>query len=178
VNVKTPLTLLVLVLILAGAVFYGWRSVGASASSASPAPTRTTSTGPKCTKVKHLKKGQRVRAADVVVNVFNAGHRTGLASDIMSKLARRGFRQGIVANAPGNVAATNVTIATPTKQAPEVRLVAHQFQRPIAYRRHDMGAGVDVVLGNGFQGMAAHAKPFLVVQRSGHTCVDNSSATP
>jgi hypothetical protein len=178
VNVKTPLTLLVLVLILAGAVFYGWRSVMASPSSASTSPTHPKPTGPTCTKVKHLAKGQRVRAADVVVNVYNAGHRPGLAADTMSKLARRGFRQGTVANAPGNVAATNVTIATRTRRAPEVRLVAQQFQRPIAYRRHDLGAGVDVVLGNGFQGLAAHAKPFLAVRRPARTCANNSSATP
>jgi uncharacterized membrane protein len=178
VNVKTPLTLLVLALILAGAVFYGWRSVVASASSTSTSPSPTPHTRPRCTKVKHLVKGQRVRAADVVVNVYNAGHRTGLASDTMSKLARRGFRQGLVGNAPAKVTATNVTISTRTKRSPEVRLVAHQFHPPIAYRRRDMGAGVDVVLGNGFRGLAAHAKPFLVVRRSVSTCANNSSATP
>ncbi len=179
VNVKTPLTLLVLVLILAGAVLYGWQSLAASTSSSvGAALSSPTPTGPTCTKVKHLVKGQRVRAVDVVVNVYNSGNITGLASATMSRLTQRGFRQGIVADAPRNISATNVTLLTKTRRAPEVRLVSQQFHKPINYRRHDLGAGIDVVLGNGFHGLAAHAKPFLVVQKSVRTCARTSSATP
>jgi hypothetical protein len=176
VSWKTPVTLLVLLLVLLGAAFYGWRSVVA------PAPSDSTSAStidqPACTKHSSIRKGQRIFAADVVVNVYNAGSVPGLAAATSSRLTDKGFRPGVVADAPSHVSASNVTILSNSGHSPEVRLVAKQFKGSVVIRKHDLGAGIDVVLGNKFQAVDPKSKAFLVVHKAVRTCVRAGSATP
>lgn len=164
-NWKTPVTLVVLLVILLGSAYYGWQAVTETATSATPTTPTTT---PKTTKCKHTttRKAQRVQATDIVVNVYNAGSVSGLASATSSDLSAKGFQSGEVTDAPAGVQATNVTILAKATRSPEVRLVANQFEGPVAFRKDDIGPGVDVVVGDAFQAVDAQAKPFLVLRKT------------
>jgi LytR cell envelope-related transcriptional attenuator len=170
---RTPITLLVLLLILLGSAYYGWQSVTAPA--ASDASTATTKPPVPCTKQVHVRKSRRVQAKHIVVNVYNAGVISGLAGSTSSKLASKGFRPGEVADAPAGIQATNVTVLSNTVHAPEVRLVAKQFVGRVAIRHGDLAPGVDVVVGNAFKAVDPHAKTVLVVRKKVHSCVRGSS---
>ena len=91
----TAVTLLVLVGILALGLFVGFRELFAPLpGDEDESAAETTST---C-EPQEIQPGQRLRPRDVLVNVFNAGDRAGLASQTMDTLTRRGFRPGEVAN--------------------------------------------------------------------------------
>lgn len=174
---KTPVTLLVLLLVLLGAAFYGWRSVVASTTSGNTTSSPTVGQQP-CTKHKQIRKGQRIFAADIVVNVYNAGSIPGLAAATSIRLTDQGFRPGVIADAPRRISAKNVTILSNTRRSPEVRLVAKQFKGRVVIRKDDLGAGIDVILGDKFQAVDRQAKPFLVVRKTLRTCVAANAATP
>ncbi len=176
-NWKTPITLLVLLLLLGGAAYYGWHAV-ATPTVSTGTLTSPTQGEPTCLKHKHVTKGQRIVAKDIAVNVYNAGSVPGLAAATSGRLSDNGFQAGLIADAPAHVAAKNVTILSDTGRSPEVRLVAKQFNGPVVVRKKDLGAGVDVVLGDKFQSVDSHAKPYLVVHKTLRTCVTASTATP
>lgn len=174
---KTPVTLLVLLLILLGSAYYGWQGVTAPATT-DAATTPTTTPSATCSKQTHSRKSRRVQAKHIVVNVFNAGVITGLAGSTSRSLASKGFRPGEVTDAPAGVKATNVTVLSKTVHSPEVQLVANQFVGRVAIRHGDLAPGVDVVVGNAFKAVDPHTKTALVVRKKVRSCVPASSATP
>jgi LytR cell envelope-related transcriptional attenuator len=175
VSWKTPITLVLLLLILLGAAYYGWQSVTAPAASDTTTPQTPTTKAP-CTKHTHIRKGQRIRASHIVVNVYNAGSITGLAGATSSNLAAKGFRAGQVTDAPARIHATNVAILTKAVHSPVVRLVASQFKGPVVIRKDNLGPGIDVVVGDSFQAVDPRAKSFLVVRKKVHTCASTHGA--
>jgi hypothetical protein len=167
-HVTTAITLLVLVGILVVGVVIGVDKLFAPVPSteepvASPSPT--------CT-VRTVRKGQRVAPRQVQVSVFNGGDRAGLAGKTMRALSRRGFRQGGVGNAPEGVRVRRAQVWTTLRNDDGARLVALQFGRktPVRFTRRDLGPGVDVVIGDGFDKLAK-GKRFVVVRRSSSVCV-------
>jgi hypothetical protein len=169
-TVTTAVTLVVLLLILAAGVLVGVRALLAPVGQhASPTPDCSTTS---------LLKGQRVRAGQVEVSVFNAGSRAGLADLTMSRLVARGFSQGDVGNAPSGAKVRTVQVWSTRANDASARLVARQFGPAVRVRRvnRDLGAGVDVVVGDGFRSLAK-APRALVVRHSQSACLPSAGAS-
>src|SRR3954463_14231225 len=83
---QTPITLVVLLGILAGGAWWGWNSL-----------TRSTAE-PNC--VVQKPPNSRLVPKQVVVNVYNGGAKAGTAARTAAELKRRGFNIGRVANEP------------------------------------------------------------------------------
>jgi hypothetical protein len=165
-HVTTGITLLVLICILAAGAWVGTQSLLAplpSENSAEPTPSCAT---------KSLRKGQRISTRQVVVSVYNAGTRAGLADTTMSVLTNRGFDRGSVGNAPAGSGVKVAQVWTTRRQDAAARLVALQFGPAIKVKikRVDLGPGVDVVVGNDFRKLAA-ARRTLVVRSTQTACL-------
>jgi cytoskeletal protein RodZ len=187
VNWKTPITLSVLVVVLVGAAYYGWQAVIAppegNTTAVTPTeptkPTKPTKPTPTCKKVTERPKTQRVDSKDVLVNVYNAGSISGLATETLTTLEGKDFRGGVAEDAPAGATATNVTILTKDRSAPEVRLVALQFNGKITYSDGDVGPGVDIVVGDQFESINPIRPRFLEVkQEAVTTCKRETTPAP
>lgn len=149
-HVTTAVTLLVLVGILALGLYVGFRELFAPLPGGEE-PQAAEPTG-SC-ETAGLQPGERLRSRDVLVNVFNAGTQAGLAGSTMEALARRGFREGEVANTStgGRVKRVQVWIVEGEEAAG--RLVAVNFGPKVKVRTRgaedDLGDGVDVVIRTG-----------------------------
>ncbi len=147
-HVTTAVTLLVLVGILALGLYVGFRELFAPLPGSEEEPQAAEPTA-SC-ETAGLQPGDRLRTREVLVNVFNAGTRAGLASGTMDALARRGFREGEVANTStgGRVKRVQVWIVEGEEAAG--RLVARNFGPKVKVRTRgaedDLGDGVDVVI--------------------------------
>ena len=176
---KTPITLLTLVVILVAGAYFGWRGAMTPApddvSNSEPA---TPTEEPGCTKVTKVQQGKRVNAEDVLVNVYNAGSVTGLATETLAALEDKGFRPGVADNAPPGATATNVTILAKSRRDPEVRLVALQFKGKVTFGSDDPGSGVDVVVGDQFDSIDSKAKTVFVTKHAVTTCKHPPTSAP
>jgi hypothetical protein len=169
VSLRTPITLVVLIGVLVGAAFFGWKTVISPATEDETPPAA--SPRPKCEEVEEFRKGQLIRSKDILVNVYNAGGIEGLATETLSKLGNRGFNPGVADNAPGSVAATNVKILTVARNAPQVQLVAAQFEGNVVYAKgSNLAPGIDIVVGDDYEGINGKAKHSLRVKRNITTC--------
>ncbi len=173
-HLTTAVTLLVLVCILVLGVLLGVKTLfaplpGSDKATATPSPSCSPKT---------VKKGQRIRSTQVQVSVFNGGTRSGLADETMRLLARRGFTQGDIGNAPTDAKVSRVRVLTTEKNDMAAALVARQFGRTtrVIVTDTDLGPGIDVIVGNKF-GKLAKAKRVLVAQSSSSVCVPLPSAT-
>ena len=171
-HVTTGVTLVVLVAILLLGAYYGMKSLFA------PLPGDDSSKGAstsKCTTT-DVKKGEKIRAGQIQVSVYNAGTRAGLAQLTLTKLHKRGFRDGDVGNAPSGTVVKRAQVWTTRRHDAAARLVAKQLGAgaPVKHVDKNLGPGVDVVVGNNFHKLA-HVKNFLVVKRSGSACLPSSS---
>jgi len=174
-HLTTAVTLLVLVSILVLGVVLGVKTLFAPLPGSDKAATATPS--PSCSP-KTVKKGQRIRSTQVQVSVFNGGTRSGLADETMRLLARRGFTQGDIGNAPTDAKVSRVRVLTTEKNDMAAALVARQFGRTtrVIVTGTDLGPGIDVIVGNKF-GKLAKAKRVLVAQTSSSVCVPLPSAS-
>ena len=161
-HLTTAVTLLVLMGILGVALLLGMRNLTApipsAVPSASPSPTCVPRT---------VSKGGRLRSAQVVVSVFNAGTRAGLADETLQGLAKRGFRRGELGNAPGGSRLRFVQVWTTDRNDAAARLVAAQFGSRTLIRvvKQGLGPGVDVLVGSQFKGLVKAPRSIRV--RSG-----------
>lgn len=95
--------------------------------------------------------GQKVHPSEVVVSVYNAGRKSGGASNAMKIFMRRGFAPGDTGNA-GTAGVQKVEVwADPTN--PAAKLVAAQFGpgTPILDGKPSLGDGIVVVVGDGLR---------------------------
>ena len=151
-HLTTAITLLVLLGILTLGLVVGMKTLFAplpESKDAAAAPSPTCST-------EQVKKGERLRSKQVVVSVYNAGTRSGLAGKTLHALARRGFKKGEVGNAPRRADPKFVQVWTTEKRDAAARLVALQFGRRTVVKvvKKDLSDGVDIILGNDFRGLA------------------------
>lgn len=142
-HIKTLLTLAVLAgLVLAG-VSWGWSSL------TQPFPSKAAQQDCYDTQ---LQPGDRVSPPKVLVSVFNASKRVGLAERTMAAFQAQGFGEGDVGNAPKGADVRYAQIWASDPRNPAVRLVAsrlgHHVQ--IVDKRHG-GPGVIVMVGAKFQ---------------------------
>lgn len=167
-TLKTPITLLFLIFLLMAASVFGWRMLTEDAPPLSVSP----SSDPSC-RTKQIGSGSKLRSTQVTVNVYNAGSISGLADQTMRSLNRRGFVAGVVDNAPNSTKVGNVLVLDPQPKSAPVRLVLAQFdgQVQVRLRSDDLADGVDVLVGDDFQGVNAEADRSLAVKNRTDVCV-------
>jgi hypothetical protein len=172
---RTPITLAVLLAILLGAAYYGWQTVVDPQTDASGTPTTPTKTTPSpkptCLQKRIYPKGKTFKAAAFKVNVYNAGGVTGQAGDVLAALHAKGFKEGVAANPPAKVTATNVSILTSTPNSPQARLVQQQFKgKVLLVPGPNLGVGVDVIIGTNFVGVDTAAPTVLTLREPAAVC--------
>lgn len=148
-HLTTTITMLVLIGILVLGAVWGWRSLTADL------PSNDTLTSSDCT-TEELEEGQRLRARQVEVSVYNGGSQPGLADSTLSALEDRGFLAGEVGNAPEDAEVRRVEVRAETEDDLAARLVARQFGKntEVTVADEDLGPGVDVIVGNRFRQLA------------------------
>ncbi|MGI8613955.1 MAG: LytR C-terminal domain-containing protein [Nocardioidaceae bacterium] len=167
-SVRTPLTLVVLLMALVVGAVVGWQLATTNVPSLSSA----SGSGPTC-RDKSLGSGSELRAGQVTVNVHNAGQVSGLAGETLAALTGKGFRGGVADDAGKKVTADNVLILSAAPKSVEVRLVASQFKGKVDVRSAP-GKGsdaVDVYVGNHFRGLDDKARTSLRVGHKMTVCV-------
>lgn len=180
---RTPITLVVLLVILLGAAYYGWQTVvdpGDPGAATTPDPTPPTKTTKRaCVQEKTYPKGATIRATSFKVNVYNAGGISGQAGDVLSALHDNGFQEGVADNPPPSVTAINVSILTSTPNSPLARLVQQQFKGNVRLvPGPNLGVGVDVVIGPSFNGMEPSAPAVLTVEEATTVCTEFADGRP
>ena len=161
-KLRTPLTLLVLLVVLFGGAVYGWSAVvGGGDSDAQPPQDCSTRT---------LSPGGRLQASQVMVSVFNAGSVPGLATDTLRQLHKKGFESGVAQDATVKVRTVEIWSSTPDD--PAVTLVARQFKgnAKIVNTESVLGEGINVIVGNHFKGVSKKAKTSIKVSEPAAVC--------
>ena len=162
---RTPLTLLVLLMVVAGAGWYGWEQLD------EPVPDNPFTEQPGCSD-EQFGEGDRLQAEQVRVNVYNAGNLEGLAGATMDQLRRRGFRPGSAENAPSDVSVDAVAIYDRLPESAAVRLVSKQFTGQVeVFRRPDIADGVDIVVGSDYRGIDPSASTNVQISSEEDICV-------
>lgn len=158
--ITSAVTMFALIGLLVLGAVWGWNSLFAPLPEDVTAPEEP---GPTCD-TQSVKAGQRLRAGQVLVSVFNAGSRSGLAGQTVDALVERGFLPGDVGNAPSDLEVKKVQIWSTVKGDPQARLVARQFGKTVKVRfsDEDLGPGVDVVVGDGYRNLVAAPKTLRV----------------
>jgi hypothetical protein len=142
---RSALTLGVLALLLVVGGLWGW--------SALTAPFPHEVDPPVCVD-QDIAAGDKLFRDQVTVSVFNASRRSGLAGATLASLEERGFAAGDVGDAPADTSVRQVEIWTDQPDNPAVRLVRTQLRRATVVQGEALGAGVVVVLGDAYAGLA------------------------
>jgi len=111
---------------------------------------------------------------DVQVSVFNAGSRSGLASSTLDKVEAAGFVAGNAGNAPGTADVRRAVVWTTKQDDYSAKLVALAFgpNTQVEVTTTDLGPGVDVLVGNGFRGLAKQAPRQIKLPKPVETCIE------
>jgi len=142
IHVKTMLTLSVLGVLLLLGITWGWSAM------TEPFPQTTAS---KPCNLTHYEQGQRISPPLVMVNVYNASERVGLAERTMSEFEDQGFGPGSVGNAPKGTKVHYAQVWSKNPTRPDVKLVASRLGHDIRVVRKAGGTeGVMVVVGERF----------------------------
>lgn len=141
---RTLLTMATLVVLLVVAV--AW------ALSALTAPFPGKVDLPACVDTR-VQQGDKVFPDQVVVSVFNAGTRGGLAGLTMKQLTDAGFVAGDSGNAPPRVRVSRAEVWSENPGNPAAKLVASRFGHGVRVTKAKgdaLGAGVVVIVGDRF----------------------------
>jgi LytR cell envelope-related transcriptional attenuator len=142
VHVKTLLTMAVLAVLVLVGVTWGW------SAATQPFPHQAEQKDCYPTQVR---PGDRVSPPKVLVSVYNASTRVGLAERTMSGFEDQGFGLGSVGNAPKDATVLYAQIWTEDRNNPAVRLVASRLgPRAHIITHHPKGPGVMVLVGPQF----------------------------
>lgn len=143
---RTTVTLLVLGALLVVGAAWGWHAT------MKPLPAKVDS--PICVDT-DVAAGEKVYPQQVVVSVYNASQREGLAGRTMGLLTDEGFVKGQAGNA-AKAKVSTAAIWTTEPDDPDVRLVATYLGPDVDIeRREGVGAGVTVVVGDQFKELSA-----------------------
>jgi hypothetical protein len=166
---RTLLTLVTLGVLLVAAAAWGLSALTAPFPGKVDLPTCVATA---------LKKGDRVFPDQVVVSVFNAGTREGLAGLTMKQLTEAGFVAGDSGNAPPKVRVPRVEVRSSQRANPAAVLVASRFgpaTRVVKAKGHALGTGVVVVVGDRFKAVVPGRK---TVVAHAATSICSPPATP
>ena len=151
-RVLSAVTLVVLLGILVTGAYIGWKRLSEPVGE-TQAPKKTA--GPHCDA--GVSKGDVVRTRDVTVSVYNAGDRTGLASQTMSELEATGVHRRRGGQRPERPRRRDRKCGSwrAPRPDPAARLVARQFGKHTLIQavKRDLGPGVEVIVGDDFVGL-------------------------
>jgi hypothetical protein len=166
-HVVTAVTLAVLAVVLCGMAVYGFKSAVA------PFPGSDTKTKPSCNASKGKQVQKYLKRGDVQVSVYNAGSRNGLAGATLDKLEAAGFVAGDSGNAPGTAQVRRAVVWTTKPGDAAARLVALSLGRrtQVVVTQEPLGPGVDVLVGNKFNGLDRRAPTRIRLAAPITTCV-------
>ena len=154
---QTPITLVVLLGMLVGGAWWGWNSL--TESTAEQACVQT------------VLPDKKLLPKDVVVNVYNAGARSGTAKATADLLKRRGFNIGKVQNEPNDEKVPSLAVRGSAATDPEVKLVVAQLaQRAPVVVDGRTDHSVDLILGARFTTLKARAASSVQVP-GGKACL-------
>lgn len=159
---RTALTLTVLLALIGIGATWGW------SSATRPFPATATVTAGPCRSLE-VPAGEKVYPEDVVVSVFNGSTRAGLAQRTLALFVDDGFGPGEVNNAPKNSGVTNAEIWAANPDDPAVQLVASRLQDVDIIEGPALGAGVVVLVGDKFPGLA-NGEPFVTATSDVEIC--------
>lgn len=139
-------------LVVAGAVgvFAGGALLGVNLAFSQP---ESVAEEPAC-EVREIAPGEVLSSNLVMVDVYNASQRAGLANRVKINLERRGFLGGITQNNPGKLTPRNVAVLTADPQDPRAKLVAAQFKGQVKRIKPDfpMENDIAVLVGRDYGG--------------------------
>lgn len=161
-NLRTPITLLVLVAGLVFAAQWGWKNVVAPVPEP-PAPSCVPQQAP------------TIDSSQVSIRVFNGSTRRGLARQVSNDLADMGFNVIEVGNVEQDVTTTIVLGANETN--PEVQLVAGALPESTARGDGRNDGTVDVLVGSEFGSVKADAATSIEVPGD-HVCLPEQTEPP
>lgn len=159
-------------LVAAGAVVAVMAIWGVNAATAPVEDDDTTAVstdGPTCPPEEQSIK-KFITRGEVTVSVYNTGKRTGRAGDTLTLLEDAGFRAGEIGNAEDKVARAEVR--TTKKDDPRAELLARALGRNTAIVVTDQayGPGLDVFIGDKFNGLNKKAPARLKLADAVITC--------
>jgi hypothetical protein len=152
--------------VLGGMAVYGIKSALAPLPGGGPSSTPTCSDTEKEVK-------QFLKRNEVQVSVFNAGSREGLAGTTLEKIEEAGFKAGNAGNAPRSADVRRALVWTTQPNDSSARLVALALGRGtrIEVTETDLGPGIDVLVGDKFQGLNKSAPERIRLPKPIETCV-------
>lgn len=160
-SVRSTLTLVFLVAMLAGAALWGW--------GAAMKPLPQSEDPPVCEDT-GVEPGQKVYPDQVTVSVFNASSRAGLAGRTIRLFLDEGFAEGDSGNAPRGTTVAHSQIWTSDPRSPAVRLVASRLgPQSSVVEGEQLGLGVVVVVGEDFSDLVKGRKQ-VSARQAGFIC--------
>ncbi|WP_051706174.1 LytR C-terminal domain-containing protein [Nocardioides aequoreus] len=165
-TVVSGATLVVLLLVLCGMAWYGFRAA------TQPLPGSAARAGEECAEEERQVK-RFVDRGDVQVSVFNAGSTSGLAGRTLDQLEDRGFVGGNAGNAPPRAGIRRAVVWTTDEDVTAARLVARNLGRGVRVRvvERDLGPGVDVLVGDELGGLAPNGPRRLELPEPVEQCI-------
>lgn len=136
---RTAITLLLLIAVVGGGAWYGWRALRDTTGT-------TGTTVSACTS-----GGRRIQASAISLNVYNSTSRDGMAARTAEGLRSRGFQIAKVADYPGKYVVQGVAVIRSSKAA-RFRMALVHKQVPKASLSYDKRTtlDVDLILGRRF----------------------------
>ena len=168
-NWKTPVTMIVLVLVLVGGALVGWRYA------TQEVPSLSDAAGESQQDCRTYDSGQALETSAVTVNVFNTAGISGLAGETMRKLIQRGFIGGVAENSERQVPARRVLLTATDPKSAQVRLVRRHLKGNVVVRSADdpdVGTGVNLFISERFRGLKADAPRQVRVKGSTEVCFE------
>lgn len=166
-QLRTPVTLIVMIALLGFGAWYGYTRVVAPPPEPEPTP---------CVQQK-VSKGE-ITTSQVTVKVFNGGKKRGLAGDVSVALKARNFKVSAISNTDRAVEETVIVGAS--KDNPEVKLVASFFKKAKIETDGRGDRSVDVLVGDKYAGFNKKAKKSIKVEEE-TVCLpaqEDASAAP
>jgi hypothetical protein len=161
---QTPITMVVLIGILVGGGWWGWKSLTESTAD------------PNC--VQQKLPNNRLVPKLVVVNVYNGGAKAGTAAATAAALQKRGFNIGRIMNEPNGNKIALLAVRGATAKAPEVLLVAGQLSQKASVAADSRpDHTVDIVLGKGYTKLNPKGLPSVAVPGNQTVCVPAPKGT-
>jgi len=174
-QITTGVTLAVLCAVLVAGAVLGWQQLFAELPDDEPAAAEPS---PTCA-TESLERGRLLRSSQVRVSVYNAGTRSGLAQRTLEQLAARGFEAGEAGNAPDAAQVRRVQVWSNRQNDARARLVALQFGKrtKVQVTDVDLGPGVDVVVGNRYDGLRQASRSVEVTEPES-VCIPAGEGSP
>lgn len=161
---RTPITMVVLIGILVGGGWWGWKSLTESTAD------------PNC--VEQKLANNRLVPNQVIINVYNGGARAGTAAETAAALEKRGFNIGKIMNEPTGKKINVLAVRGTTAKAPEVLLVAGQMsQKASVFADNRADHTVDIVVGKGFTTVNPKGLPSVIVPSNQTVCIPPPKGT-